>query len=283
MMVYYMQTRVQYTTPDQIKARAAEALQLIDDYKPDLVFITDDTALQYVAVPHALGKSNPDLPFIFSGINGNPTDFAPIKSLTTPGGQITGALERIPFAFNFRTTKLVYPNVTRMALLADSSASSAAVVDDFKKTYTPGMSEVQITGFEQIDTFAAWKQRIAELQTQVDAIGLLNYHRLKDESGNVVSGSDVAAWTVANSKIPVIGLLTDWARDGIVMAAGNSGFKTGSFVAKMGADVLKGLPPAQISIVDPHLTETAFNLSNAGAAGLPIPAAALTAAAEVYR
>jgi ABC-type uncharacterized transport system substrate-binding protein len=282
MRVFYMDTRIDYTAPDQVQQRARLALQIIDSYDPDLVFVTDDTALQYVAVPHATGESKPDLPFIFSGINGDPTSFAPIQSLDKPGGPITGTLERIPFADALAAAKTMFPDTTRVALLADSSASSAAVVQDFGTKTGSLPSGITVTGFDQIDTFEHWKQTIQEDQGKVDAIGVLNYHRLKDENGDIVPADEVARWTIENSHIPVFGLVSDWASDGLVMATGNSGYKTGSFVGIEGARVLDGADPGTMPIIDPGLIETSLNLDTARATGVTIPPAVLASAAAVF-
>jgi ABC-type uncharacterized transport system substrate-binding protein len=282
--VFFMDTRVQYTTPEQVDERAAEALRMIDDFQPKLVFVTDDVALREVAVPYAEGHPDSGVAFVFSGINVDPSMYPTIQSLDAPGGSMTGLLERIPVADTAAAAKRVFPSVSRMALLADGSASSKAAIDDFNATYPSGLhTPLDVTSFTQVKTFAEWQQRIAQVDSSADVIGLLNYHGLTDEAGKVVPSSDVLEWTLEHSTKPVIGLVTDWARDGLPMAVGNSGMKNGEAAAKIGARILTGSNPAQIGIVYPKLVETAFNLPAIERLGLHVPQSEIDAADIVIR
>jgi ABC-type uncharacterized transport system substrate-binding protein len=171
-----------------------------------------------------------------------------------------------------------------MVLLADGSASSKAVIDDFNATYPSGLhAPLDVTSFTQVKTFAEWQQRIAQANVSADVIGLLNYHGLTDEAGKVVVSSEVLRWTLEHSTKPVIGLVTDWARDGLPMAVGNSGVKNGEAAGKIGADILGGADPGSIGIVYPNLVETAFNLRTIRELGLDIPESAIEGADLVIR
>ncbi len=66
------------------------------------------------------------------------------------------------------------------------------------------------------------------------------------------------------------------------MAVGNSGFKTGSYVGSLGADILNGEDPATVPIVDPQVIDVKFNLERARTLGIEFPPDELASAAEVY-
>ncbi len=282
--VFFMDTRVKYTMPEQVAERAGEALAMIEEFEPRLVFVTDDVALRTVAVPYAEGHPDADVVFVFSGINIDPTVYPPVQSLQAPGGILTGLLERIPVAEAMTAAKRVFPAAARAALLADGSSSSAAAIQDFNSKYPGGLhAPLDVTGFTQVKTFAEWQQRVREANASVDVIGVLNYHGLTDEAGKVVASSEVLEWTLANSTKPVIGLVTDWARDGLPMAVGNSGMKHGEAAATIGAVVLGGRAPGAIAIVDPKLTETAFNVSAVRRLGLQIAESEIEEAGLVVR
>jgi len=58
MKTFWMETKVNYTRAEEIEKRASMAIAMIDEFKPDLVFLNDDNALQYVAANYT--KSHTD-------------------------------------------------------------------------------------------------------------------------------------------------------------------------------------------------------------------------------
>ncbi|MCK4492314.1 MAG: hypothetical protein KAU03_06795, partial [Candidatus Altiarchaeales archaeon] len=66
---FYMDTKNTYTTPEQIRMRAEEAMEIINEFDPDIVLVNDDNALKYVAVVYAMENPDKKLSFVFSGIN----------------------------------------------------------------------------------------------------------------------------------------------------------------------------------------------------------------------
>lgn len=282
---FFMDTKVTYTTPEQIAARGVVARDLVDQLHPDIVFLTDDDALKEVGVEYTRQHPERGLPFIFSGINLDPTIYDPIKSLESPGGPLTGALERLPYDEAFALARRISPNASRILLLADSSNGSTFVHSRFGQEYLDHVvnAPLEVVAFLQIRTLAEWKQTIAEYQTKVDVIGVLNYQQLIDENGVVVPGREVAAWTIQNSRLPELGLVPSWAEDGLLLGLGNSGTRTGVYVGVLGGEVLKGRDPGSIPIVDPKFTEFTVNVDRAAMLGITIPPADLVNAAEVFR
>nr|QNO55622.1 hypothetical protein JLLEDACL_00021 [Methanosarcinales archaeon ANME-1 ERB7] len=281
---FYMDTKVTYTTPEQIEQRAEIALDIIAEFEPDIVFVNDDNALKYVAVEYTLKHPDKKLPFVFSGVNVDPTIYDPIKSLEMPGGPITGALERFSYYECFSLGKRIFPNASKIVLLADSSPSSTFVVEAFKERYLEKIvdSPLQVIGPIQVETFKEWKAKVAEYQTKADFIGILTYHQLRAENGEVVSAPEVVNWAIHNSKLPELGVLTFHAEDGFLAAAGVSGYKTGIYVGVIGGEILEGSNPATIPIVDPKVVDIAFNLERAEMLGIEIPATELVEATEVF-
>jgi len=282
---FYMDTKITYITPEQIQERGSMALDIIREYEPDIVFVNDDDALKYVAVAYTEKYPDDSLPFVVSGTNLDPSIYAPIKSLETPDGTITGALERFPYYDAFALGKRIVPSASRIVLMTDASSSSTFVVDTFKERYLDRVSDspLQIIGPIQVTTFEEWKQKIAEYQTKADLLGILTYHQLRDEKGNVVPAPVVVDWTVHNSSLPEIGILTFHAEDGFMAALGVSGYKTGIYVGVLGGQILGGTDPGTIPILDPQATDIAFNLERAAMLGINIPIQELIAADVVFQ
>lgn len=281
---FYMDTKVTYTTTEQIEERAALALDLIDEFDPNIVFVNDDNALKYLAVEYAMAHPESALPFVFCGINVDPSIYEPVESLEHPGGTITGTLERFPYSEAFALAKRLSPNAENIVLLADSSTSSTAVIDNFKSTYLNAVnnSPLEVIGPIQLSTFDEWKSTVAEYQTQADFIGIITYHQLRDENGDVVPAQEVVNWTMNNSDLPEVGFITFHAEDGFLSAAGVDGYKTGIYTGVIGGEILKGTDPGTIPIIDPQAVEIAFNVCRANMLGVTIPAAELAAADKVF-
>jgi len=282
---FYMDTKVTYITPEQVEERGAKAIDLIGEYKPDLVFVNDDDALKYVAVAYVEQYPDESIPFVFSGTNLDPLIYAPINSLEKPGGTITGALERFPFHDAFTLGKSIVPQATRIVLMADPSSSSTFVVNAFKERYLDKVSDspLEIIGPIQVNTFEEWKEKIAGYQAEADLLGILTYHQLRDEEGNVVPAPEVVDWTVHNSVLPEVGILTFHAEDGFLAALGVSGYKTGIYVGILGGEILRGASPGDMPIIDPEVTDIAFNLERAAMLGIELPIEELTIADVVFQ
>lgn len=283
--VFYMDTRVNFVTQERIDLRADIAFQTIAEFKPVLVFLTDDAAVDHVALPYLRANPGSPVTFIFAGVNGDPSRYAPVLSMETPGAQLTGTVERIPFAEGMDAARRVFGRVSRVVIFADDSSSSKAALDRFRQALTAGDATfaLQVVDLIQIGTFEDWKDKVEEYRDKADVIGVVNYHRVKDQSGNIANPKDVAKWTIEHSKIPVFGLISDWSADGFVMSFGNSGFETGVFVGRRGADVLAGKHAGTMPIVDPRQYEMTFNLTTAAKLEFELPKAELDRAAETFR
>jgi ABC-type uncharacterized transport system substrate-binding protein len=281
---FFMDTKVTYTTAEQIAERAELALGLIAELDPDIVFVNDDNALKYVAVEYINRYPQDTLPFVFCGINVDPTIYKPIESLERPGGTITGALERFPYYEAFSLARDISPNARTIVLLADSSPSSSFVVDAFHERYTAVVTDspLEVMGPIQLETFAQWQDTVEGYQAEADYIGILTYHQLRGDGGSVVPAAQVVDWTVHNSDLPEMGVITFHAEDGYMAACGVSGYRTGIYTGAIGGQILGGTLAGDIPIADPGVTETAFNLGRAGMLDITIPAAALASADEVF-
>ena len=282
---FYMDTKITYTTPDQIKQRAALALDLIDQFNPDLVFVHDDDATKYVAVEYTSSHPERKLPFVFSGVNADPSIYEPIKNLERPVGVITGALERFPYNDALLLAKRLVPGASRIVLMADSSDGiSTYVAKSFKAEFLDKVlaPPLQVEGPILIPTFREWQNKVKELQTKADFLGIVTYQQLKNDNGNIVPALEVVKWTVENSKLPEIGFLSFHAEDGFLSAVGVSGYKTGIYVGIIGGEILGGRAPSSIPIINPGAVETTFNIKRADILGIRLPAKELAQADAVF-
>ena len=223
-------------------------------------------------------------PFVFAGINVDPTIYEPIESLKKPRGPITGALERYPINETISLGKKILPNSSKIMLLADSSPSSDLVVNKFKEQFLDNLIEspLNVLGFFQVETFMEWKEKIVEYQNKTDIIGVLNYHQLRNENGNIVPTSEVEKWMRQNNQIPEIGTMPTYAENGYLAVAGVSYYRNGIYVGILGGRILNGDDPGMIPIIDLKVIDIYFNLERADMLGIKIPALELVEAVEVF-
>ena len=283
LQTFEMDTRINFTSPQQVQQRAAEALDALRAFGPDLLFVTDDVALEHVAVRYTEESPDAPIPTVFAGVNIDPTIYAPINSLDEPGGTITGALERIPHTEAFAAARRLFPDVTRVVILADAGPGAAAVRTAFQRdNQAADARPFEVLDFLLLETFEEWKRAVVDYQDKADLIAVVNFHQLRDASGDIVPPDQVIDWMVAENKVPELGLVADWARDGILLAVGNSGLKTGAYVGALGADILNGADPGTTPIVDPKQTDTNFNLARARSLGIEFQPSELDKADAVY-
>ena len=282
---FCMDTKVNYTTQEDMELRAEAVFDLIDEFDPAIVFVNNDNALKYVAVEYTRRHGENRLPFVFSGVNLDPTIYDPIESLDRPGGLITGALERVPYYEAFSTCKKIVPSATKIVILADSSPSSDLVADTFEERYQDVVTDspLEVIDYIQVESFEEWKEKVVEYQTKADFIGILNYYQLRDDKGKVVPEAEVANWTIYHNELPEIGFIATYTRGGLLAAVGTSYYGTGFVVGLIGGEILKGSDPATIPILDPKAVDVTFNLDRAKMLGIKIPPVELEEATEIIQ
>ncbi len=281
--IFYMDTKKTYTTPEQIKMRAEEAMELITP-SIDLLVVNDDNALKHVAVAYTLKNPKRNLPILFIGINADPVVYDSIDSLEKPGHNITGALERFQYHTSFSLAKRIFPQRKTLIMFADTSPSSGFLVNAMKERYMDKVKdpEIEVVDVLQIKTFKEWKEKIKEAQGKADFLGILTYMQLRDEDGNIVPAPEVVRWTLDNNKLPEIGFLQFHAEDGFLMAIGVSPTKTARYLGVLAADILEGKDPGTIPIIDPKLVDVAFNLKRAKMLDVDIPIDLLGMSSAAY-
>ena len=178
----------------------------------------------------------------------------------------------------------IFPDAASVVLLADGGTSSTAVVNAFQEEYLDVVSDssLEVLDYIQPESFDEWKQTVEEYQDEADILGILNFHQVRDDEGNIVPSQQVVDWMIENSSLPELGLVAGWTEDGLLSAAGNSGLKTGIYVGMLGVRVLNGVDPGSVPIVDPKVVDITFNLARAEMLGVDIPQEEIDKAAQVF-
>jgi ABC-type uncharacterized transport system substrate-binding protein len=180
------------SSAEQLEAKGREARVLIEEWKPDLVYTSDDEAQLYV-VKHYIDS---DLPFVFSGVNKVPETYG-----FTGSKNVTGVVEHEHFVESVKLLQAIVPGAKKLAVVFDEAAMWPQVQNRMKERVVqlPG---VEFTFWDTIKTFEEYKQKIAKYQTKADAIALIGVFNFKGEDGRNVHYQEVLRWTAENSRLP---------------------------------------------------------------------------------
>ena len=250
-------------TNDEWKQKvAAEAAQKIEAYKPDLVIVFDDNACELVAKQY-IGES---LPFVFCGMNGEPEDYG------FPAQNITGVIERYPIESIVNLLKQLVPSVKKLAIITDDSSTSQGFIASLEEVILPS----EVSEFYATNDFDTWKAKVAELQTEVDAIGIFQYHTLKEKGEETsLPPGDVLGWTLANSELPDFAFSDFTVRDGVLCGVTQSGYEQGKAAAEIAIRILNGEKAEDIPIECPEEGTPMVNETRAQELNIEIPAGVL--------
>jgi ABC-type uncharacterized transport system substrate-binding protein len=198
----------QNNSPEALRAKAKEAVRLIESWKPDLVYTTDDDAQEHVARHYV----NTNLPFVFSGVNKDPATYG-----FTGSRNVTGVVEHEHFIESLKLLKAVAPNVRRIALVFDDAPMWAPVKKRMRERLTE-VPDVEVTAWDTITTWDDYQRRIKAYPAIADAVALIGIFNFKDGSGSNVRYQEVLRWTAAHSTLPDLSFWTDRVHHGTLAA-----------------------------------------------------------------
>ncbi len=237
------------------------ARDLIDTWKPDLVFTSDDEAQEYVT-KHYL---NSDIPFVFSGVNKDPADYDIINSKN-----ITGVLETEHFVGSVKLFKKILPNAKKIAVIFDDSPIWEPVRNRMKSD-AEQFPNIEFIFLDPVSTYSQYKSIIKEYESKVDGIGLVGIFNFKDGNGDNVHYSDVLKWTEQNSNIPDFSFWIDRVYHGTLSSVSVSGYEQGFAAGEMAKEILSGEKnPSDFLIVPTTKGQPAINLARARKLGITI-------------
>lgn len=253
-------------------AKAAEIQAYIDENTPNLVYVSDDEALQYVVSNNV----NSDIPFVFSCVNKDLAEYG-----LDDAENVTGVLEVEHFAASFNLLQEIVPDVEDVIIIYDR----AEMWNDVKQRMLEKIDdypEVNFIFLEPIMTFEEYKQTILEYNDKADALCLVGVFNYADENGESVFYQDVLKWTEENSTIPDFSFWIDRIDNSTLCSVAISGYEQGYSAGQKAKSILVDkVSPKDIEISHTAKGSTAINTKRAEKLGLKIDAELLLSA-EVY-
>ncbi|SCX91054.1 ABC-type uncharacterized transport system, substrate-binding protein [Desulfoluna spongiiphila] len=262
---FYMDTK-RRTSREWKEDAGKMAREAIDRLQPAVVIALDDNCQEYVVRP--MGKAG--WAFVFAGVNRDPEEYGIISNRENPGGNITGALERERFPESLAFLKRLVPEVKRLALISDASPTGAPVVQRIK-ALAPAHG-VEVIASLETDDFTAWKAFVTRVQNRADALAVVVYHTLRDDSGAHVPAEEVLAWTTAHSRLPDMGFWPWAVSQGLLCSDAISGYDQGYYVGTITSYILGGQSPGDFPVAAPRTGQPCINKARADELGLTVPA-----------
>jgi hypothetical protein len=251
------------------RRQALLARHAIESWNPTLIIAVDDDAQKYVVMQLA---NKPGVSIVFAGINGEIEPYGYHKARN-----VTGILERKSLAelrqamLAMRTSDDGKPLGRRIAHIGDRSAS---VRDDEKQLSAFNWSPISLMSSKLAGNFDEWKAAVEEAGAKADLIMISNYRALfrHGQSGPAVPPEEVMKWTIANSKVPMIGMAGFFVEDGGMFAVGVSGFEQGDVTARMAIRILdQDITPQDIPVVTPRQFIVYMRKSRMAERGVSLP------------
>jgi ABC-type uncharacterized transport system substrate-binding protein len=238
--VFFMDTR-RYPEPDAIAAKAKEAMEVINQIRPEVIIASDDNAVKYIVAEHF--KHGP-IPCVFCGVDWTCEPYG------LPTDDVTGMLEVWPVRETVETLRPYYPNMKRVTVLSENTASeqkNRSILDSI-------FAEVGLAAtYALVDTYDEWKMRFLKANVESDVIFLPSNGAIKDWDV-----ADAQAFVRRHTQVPVItcdASLMKYAVFGVTEV----GQEQGQWAARTALRILRGKRLAQIPVVQNEETMACVN------------------------
>ncbi len=259
---FYMNSKRTYN-----KATESSTHKVIQRYSPDIIIAFDDNAQVFLSKYYL----DSDIKIVFAGVNGKVHKYNYIDN-----DNITGIFERKPIdgiLFVLSTLNNFYktPKHTNVTLLGDKTTSSK---QDVEYLLTKDWKDFKFTN-KFVKRFSEWKTFILSLEKLKTHHLLVSGYRklLEDDRGGVknttryVHHDEVVKWTLANTKIPILGLNIFAAADGLPLSIGASPTEQAEVALNLVDKILSGTKPGALTYRYPEyynigINETALRNSN---------------------
>jgi putative tryptophan/tyrosine transport system substrate-binding protein len=225
------------------------------------------------AAVHAALAVSATIPIIALDLESDPIASGLIKSLSRPGGQVTGVFFDFP-EFGRKWLELLketIPQLTKVAVLWDPATGTVQMeaVESAGKLLNVNLETLEVRDVANLDDSI-----LAAGRKGVDALLMLS-------SPVFGTNPERIAGLTLGLRLPAVSLFTDFARAGGLMAYGVDPVSFWRQGAALVAKVLRGAKPAELPAELPTKFELVINLKTAKSLGIVFPTSILLRADEV--
>ena len=227
-----------------------------------------------VASARAAQGASSTVPVVFT-IGGDPVRFGLVKSVNSPGGNVTGILfnQNVLGAKRVELVQEIAPKPSRIALLMNPTNPNVKIeeADAEAGAKKLGLETITFNARNPAEIDMAFEQL---LNARAEAIITGTDPIILDRREQIVA-------LAARHKLATMGFVQQFAAAGALLSYGPSISwmyrQAGDYVAQ----ILKGAKPADMPVLQPTQFELVINLKTAKALGVSVPATLLARADEV--
>lgn len=253
--------------------RGRLALEAIRQWGPDLVYLSDDDAVEQVARPLAGSR----LPMVFSGVNRSLDDHG-----LAGAPNLTGVLEREHVAETLRLLQALVPAARRLAVVSDGASYWDRVIERVRERLgqRPGLTLARV---DRVASLADYQERLRECEREVDAVLHLGILTLIGSDGATVPYQQVQRWVAEHVQLPDASFWADRVHHGTLVAMAVSEQEQGRAAGRLARAILHdGQSPASLPVQATTKGRPVLCLPRARRLGL-MPSSSLLLSAEVVR
>ncbi|MCB0391343.1 MAG: hypothetical protein KDD58_08630 [Bdellovibrionales bacterium] len=239
-------------TSEEFMAEAAlKAKNIIDEWKPDIVIISDDNAAKYLVQKYYIGKK---LPFVFCGINWSADEYG------FPTDNITGILEIAPVAPMLEKAKEISGGNRAIYIGANTSTEVKNM-----QFFVDAAPEVNVKlDTKLVETTEEWLKIYKEAQSQYDFIVVGSKAGINDWNPDKISEE-----ILKNTKIFSVSNHS-WMMPFSIFGMAKVPKENGEKAAKYALEILDGKSPKDLPVITNDQWETWINEPLMNAANIVI-------------
>ncbi len=257
--VHYMNTQSEQS-PDLLEEAGNRAFEAFQDFKPDVVIVSDDNAQRHFVVPHLYTM---DIPVVFCGVNWDISEYG------YPTRNITGMIEvEQPETLLLHLRRCAKGN--RVGLISDDTFSERKTADYYNGIYFNGQLRTWFS-----ETFEEFKRAYLQAQEECDMLILQNNATIRDWN------SDRAReFILGNTNIPTGSFLWHMAPYSLFNLR-KLPEEQGEWAANAALMILQGKSPSDIPVTTNKRSYLTVNMAIAREADIMVTLDSLKAASKV--
>jgi len=225
---FYMDSK-RNTSPDYIQKMALKGRALIEQYKPDVVIVSDDNASRYLVKPY---YKNAQLPFVFNGINWTAEEYG------YPYKNVTGMVEVVPIRTMLQIARRNLESVRKVVFLSADVLTEHKDFKHYQRIYIREGIDVEAIFVKTMDEWerAFSSAQSADLVILGNNAGINDWVRTRAERHVYSEGK---AMTLTTYK---------WMMPYSAVGVSKLASEQGEWAAEVALNILKGIDVSQIPI-----------------------------------
>jgi ABC-type uncharacterized transport system substrate-binding protein len=233
---------------EEAKQQAAQgAKKAIEEFKPDVVIVSDDNAAKYVV---AASYKDAKLPFVFCGVNWDASVYG------MPYSNVTGMVE-VSLTNEIISNLKAYAKGDRVGYLSADTETERK-----NEVFYNKILKISFAKSYYAKTLEEWKQAFLKLQDEVDMIIIENNAGISDWDNKAAE-----EFALANTKVPA-GTTNPWMVPFSLLGITKIAEEQGIWSAQTALTIMDGTSPASIPIVSNKQGKFSLNMKIAGKIGV---------------